>query len=85
MRSPSLVGQAGGWVAVIWPGLKSVPGPFVLKPVFHFKPLSAECGGYGSGHRHRNYFRGSRTANREFQLHNEAVGDVGRKKKSFPS
>lgn len=62
---------------MIWPGLKSVPGPFVLKPVFHFKLLSDEYGGYGSGLGHRNYFRGSRTGNRGLGLHNEAVVDVG--------
>ena len=77
MRSPLLVGQTGGRVAVIWPGLKSVPGPLVRKPVFHFKLLSDEYGGYGSGHKHRNYFHGSKTGNRGLGLHNEAVGDVG--------
>lgn len=54
-----------------------MPGPFVLKPVFHFKLLSDEYGGYGSGLGHRNYFRGSRTGNRGLGLHNEAVVDVG--------
>lgn len=48
----------------------------VLKPVCHFKPLN-EYGGFGSGHRQRNYFQGSRTGSHGLGLHGEAVGDMG--------
>lgn len=77
MRSLLLVGQKSKHIIVIWPGWKSVPGPFVCKPVINFKLLSDECGGYGNSHRHRNYVHGSSTGNRRLGLHNEAVGDTG--------